>query len=225
MQRTKPRAEFECKELSAAPAPAWDRSRCIEKERVEPSPRFERSEVWRFYLVQPYLQKKSRPIPSRAARSCYELFRFSPQSSVFAAVMAALIKQAAGFGCNLESTSTAFRRIIHGRCTSSRNSSSPYSFTRLIPEHLEFPMRQQRTKRMSAPTPISFTPISRAGVGHPTSGYALLLPEGSRSKVNVRYQTSARQFKGFTLSRDSGEQADVHQAVHFGRVYKNLGHD
>src|SRR5215469_8422897 len=74
---------------------------------------------WRLVvsLAHPYLQRKSRPNSLQAAPS-YELVRFSPQSSVFAVVTAVLIKEAAALACNLESTSIAFRRVIHGRCTS-----------------------------------------------------------------------------------------------------------
>ena len=101
------------------------------------------------------------------------------------------------FGCNLESTSTAFRRIIHDRCASSRNSSPSYSFRKLIPT-LEFPMRQQRTQRMSTPTPISPTPISRAGVGLPTSGYALIVDGRAKKEFDTRDRAlkAARELKG-----------------------------
>ena len=98
------------------------------------------------------------------------------------------------FGCNLESTSTPFKRIIHGRCTSSRNSSSSYSFTRQSPT-LEFPMRQQRTQRMSTSTPA---PISRAADGLPTSGYALIVDGQAKKEFDTqdRALKAARELKG-----------------------------
>jgi hypothetical protein len=58
---------------------------------------------------------------------------------------------------------------------------------------LEFHMRQQRTQRMSTPAPIS-----RAGVGLPTSGYALVVDSQAKKKFDNRDRAlkSARELKG-----------------------------
>ena len=59
-------------------------------------------------------------------------------------------------------------------------------------------MRQQRTQRMSTPTPISPTPISRAGVGLPTSGYALIVDGQVKKEFDTRDSAlkAARELKG-----------------------------
>ena len=64
-------------------------------------------------------------------------------------------------------------------------------------------MRQQRTQRMStptpiSPTPISPTPISRAGVGLPTSGYALIVDGRAKKEFDTqdRALKAARELKG-----------------------------
>ena len=61
-----------------------------------------------------------------------------------------------------------------------------------------FPMRQQRTQRMSTPSPISPTPISRAGVGLPTSGYALIVDGRAKKEFDTqdRALKAARELKG-----------------------------
>jgi hypothetical protein len=58
---------------------------------------------------------------------------------------------------------------------------------------LEFHMRQQRTQRMSTPAPIS-----RAGVGLPTSGYALVVDGQAKKEFDNRDRAlkSARELKG-----------------------------
>ena len=59
-------------------------------------------------------------------------------------------------------------------------------------------MRQQRTQRMSTPTPISPTPISRAGVGLPTSGYALIVDGQAKKEFDTqdRALKAAGELKG-----------------------------
>jgi hypothetical protein len=54
-------------------------------------------------------------------------------------------------------------------------------------------MRQQRTQRMSTPSPIS-----RAGVGLPTSGYALVVDGQAKKEFDNRDRAlkSARELKG-----------------------------
>ena len=54
-------------------------------------------------------------------------------------------------------------------------------------------MRQQRTQRMSTPSPIS-----RAGVGLPTSGYALVVDGQTKKEFDNRDRAlkSARELKG-----------------------------
>jgi hypothetical protein len=54
-------------------------------------------------------------------------------------------------------------------------------------------MRQQRTQRMSTPAPIS-----RAGVGLPTSGYALVVDGQAKKEFDNRDRAlkSARELKG-----------------------------
>ena len=47
-------------------------------------------------------------------------------------------------------------------------------------------MRQQRTQRMSTPTPISPTPVSRAGVGLPASGYALIVDGQAKKEFDTQ---------------------------------------
>jgi hypothetical protein len=58
-------------------------------------------------------------------------------------------------------------------------------------------MRQQRT-RMSTPTPNSPTPISRVGVGRPTSGYALIVDGQAKKEFDTqdRALKAARELKG-----------------------------
>ena len=58
-------------------------------------------------------------------------------------------------------------------------------------------MRQQRT-RMSTPTPISATPISRVGVGLPTSGYALIVDGQAKKEFDTqdRALKAAKELKG-----------------------------
>ena len=58
-------------------------------------------------------------------------------------------------------------------------------------------MRQQRTQRMSTPAPISPTPI-RAGVGLPTSGYALIVDGQAKKEFDTqdRALKAARELKG-----------------------------
>jgi hypothetical protein len=110
-------------------------------------------------------------------------------------VTAVLIKEAAAWACNLESTSTAFSPIIHGRCTSSRNNSQRYSYTFLIPD-IGVSYGQQRTQRMS--TPASPAPISRTGLGLPTSGYALVVDGQAKKEFDSRDRAlkAARELKG-----------------------------
>jgi hypothetical protein len=59
-------------------------------------------------------------------------------------------------------------------------------------------MRQQRTQRMSTPTPISPMPISRAGVDLPTSGYALIVDGQAKKEFDTRDSAlkAARELKG-----------------------------
>jgi hypothetical protein len=54
-------------------------------------------------------------------------------------------------------------------------------------------MRQQRTQQMSTPTPIS-----RAGVGLPTSGYALIVDGRAKKEFDTRDSAlkSAKELKG-----------------------------
>ena len=54
-------------------------------------------------------------------------------------------------------------------------------------------MRQQRTQRMSTPTPIS-----KAGVGIPTSGYALIVDGHAKKEFDNRDSAlkSAKELKG-----------------------------
>ena len=54
-------------------------------------------------------------------------------------------------------------------------------------------MRQQRTQRMSTPAPIS-----RAGVGRPTSGYALIVDGQAKKEFETRDRAlkSAKELKG-----------------------------
>ena len=54
-------------------------------------------------------------------------------------------------------------------------------------------MRQQRTQRMSTPTPTS-----RAGVGLPTSGYALIVDGQAKKEFETRDRAlkSAKELKG-----------------------------
>ena len=54
-------------------------------------------------------------------------------------------------------------------------------------------MRQQRTQRMSTPAPIS-----KAGVGLPTSGYALVVDGQAKKEFDNRDRAlkSAREVKG-----------------------------
>ena len=59
-------------------------------------------------------------------------------------------------------------------------------------------MRQQRTQRMNAPTPISPTPISRTGIGLSTSGYALIVDGQAKKEFDTqdRALKAARELKG-----------------------------
>jgi hypothetical protein len=59
-------------------------------------------------------------------------------------------------------------------------------------------MRQQRTQRMSTPTPIAPTPISRAGIGFPASGYALIVDGQAKKEFDTqdRALKAARELKG-----------------------------
>ena len=54
-------------------------------------------------------------------------------------------------------------------------------------------MRQQRTQQMSRPTPIS-----RVGVGLPTSGYALIVDGRAKKEFDTRDSAlkSAKELKG-----------------------------
>ena len=54
-------------------------------------------------------------------------------------------------------------------------------------------MRQQRTQQMSTPTPLS-----RAGVGVPTSGYALIVDGRAKKEFDTRDSAlkSAKELKG-----------------------------
>ena len=54
-------------------------------------------------------------------------------------------------------------------------------------------MRQQRTQQMSTPTPLS-----RAGVGLPTSGYALIVDGRAKKEFDTRDSAlkSAKELKG-----------------------------
>ena len=54
-------------------------------------------------------------------------------------------------------------------------------------------MRQQRTQQMSTPTPLS-----RAGVGLPTSGYALIVDGRAKKEFDTRGSAlkSAKELKG-----------------------------
>ena len=150
MQRTKPCAEFELQGTECCTSAGLGSISTYREGKGRTLTGFERSEVWRLYFVQPYLQKKP-PNSLQAARS-YELVRFSPQSSVFAAVTAVLIKEATALACNLESTSIDLHMNYSPPLPSSRNNSPSYSFGRLSPTS-ELPMRQQRTQRMSTPAP------------------------------------------------------------------------
>ena len=57
-------------------------------------------------------------------------------------------------------------------------------------------MRQQRTQRMSTPAPPA--PNSRAGVGLPASGYALVVDGQAKKEFDNRDRAlkSARELKG-----------------------------
>ena len=59
-------------------------------------------------------------------------------------------------------------------------------------------MRQQRTQRMSTPSPISPTPASRAGAGLPTSGYALIVDGQAKKEFDTqdRALKAAKELKG-----------------------------
>jgi len=59
-------------------------------------------------------------------------------------------------------------------------------------------MRQQRTQRMCTPTPISPTPMSRAGVGRLTSGFALIVDGQAKKEFDTqdRALKAARELKG-----------------------------
>jgi hypothetical protein len=54
-------------------------------------------------------------------------------------------------------------------------------------------MRQQRTQQMSTPTPVS-----RPGVGLPTSGYALIVDGQAKKEFDTRDRAlkSAKELKG-----------------------------
>jgi hypothetical protein len=58
-------------------------------------------------------------------------------------------------------------------------------------------MRQQRTQRTSTPTPISSTPISRACICLPTSGYALIVDGQAKKEFDIqdRALKAARELK------------------------------
>ena len=72
--------------------------------------RWSHSPTRRFSLPH---EKKVPPFPP--GRLVVMSWSGQPQSSVSAAVTAALINQTAGSGYNLEDTRTTFKRIIHGR--------------------------------------------------------------------------------------------------------------
>ena len=57
-------------------------------------------------------------------------------------------------------------------------------------------MRQQRTQRMSAPAPPA--PVSRTGVGLPTSGYALVVDGQAKKEFDTqdRALKAAKELKG-----------------------------
>ena len=57
-------------------------------------------------------------------------------------------------------------------------------------------MRQERTQRMSTPAPPA--PISRTGLGLPTSGYALVVDGQAKKEFDSRDRAlkAARELKG-----------------------------
>ena len=57
-------------------------------------------------------------------------------------------------------------------------------------------MRQQRAQRMSTPVPAA--PISRTGLGLPTSGYALVVDGQAKKEFDSRDRAlkAARELKG-----------------------------
>jgi hypothetical protein len=57
-------------------------------------------------------------------------------------------------------------------------------------------MRQQRTQRMSTPAPSA--PVSRTGVGLPTSGYALVVDGQAKKEFDTqdRALKAAKELKG-----------------------------
>jgi hypothetical protein len=85
-------------------------------------------------------------------------------------------------------------------------------------------MRQQRTQRMSAPTPISPTPISRTGIGLSTSGYALIVDGQAKKEFDTRDRAlkSARELKG-AVPKPPGQSLRCRkEAERDNRVGRNL---
>jgi hypothetical protein len=91
----------------------------------------------------------------------------------------------------MEGTRTTFKRIIHSRALHRG------TIRRLVRSKVDFPilefqMRQQRTQMGTPPAPVS-----KAGVGLPANGYALVVDGQTKREFDTRDRAlkSARELK------------------------------